>query len=137
MLRKAGDVLSANADEIKGWLARESGAIQPFGDFQVHTSAQECYSAGTDYGLSLGILTKDVYAGLQLAERIPSGLVHINDQTVNDEAVAPFGGVGHRVPARRTDGQHRGVHRDAMGHPARRPARLPLLSPPKGAMSPG
>ena len=51
-------------------------------------------AAGTEYGLSLGILTKDVYAGLQLAERIPSGLVHINDQTVNDEAVAPFGGVG-------------------------------------------
>jgi benzaldehyde dehydrogenase (NAD) len=51
-------------------------------------------AAGTEYGLSLGILTRDVYAGLKLAERIPSGLVHINDQTVNDEAVAPFGGVG-------------------------------------------
>lgn len=51
-------------------------------------------AAGTDYGLSLGILTRDIYAGLELAERIPSGLVHINDQTVNDEAVAPFGGVG-------------------------------------------
>jgi benzaldehyde dehydrogenase (NAD) len=51
-------------------------------------------ATGTEYGLSLGILTGDVYAGLQLAERIPSGLVHINDQTVNDEAVAPFGGVG-------------------------------------------
>jgi benzaldehyde dehydrogenase (NAD) len=51
-------------------------------------------ATGTEYGLSLGILTRDVYAGLQLAERIPSGLVHINDQTVNDEATAPFGGVG-------------------------------------------
>jgi benzaldehyde dehydrogenase (NAD) len=51
-------------------------------------------AAGTEYGLSLGILTRDVYAGLQLAERVPAGLVHINDQTVNDEAVAPFGGVG-------------------------------------------
>lgn len=51
-------------------------------------------ASSTDYGLSLGILTRDVYAGLQIAERIPSGLVHINDQTVNDEAVAPFGGVG-------------------------------------------
>ena len=39
VLRRAGDVLSAHADEIKGWLARESGAIQPFGDFQVHTRA--------------------------------------------------------------------------------------------------
>jgi len=51
-------------------------------------------AAGTEYGLSVGILTRDVYAGLQLAERIPAGLVHINDQTVNDEALIPFGGVG-------------------------------------------
>ncbi|GLY17384.1 benzaldehyde dehydrogenase [Kineosporia rhizophila] len=51
-------------------------------------------AVGSEYGLSLGILTKDVYAGLELAERVPTGLVHINDQTVNDEAVAPFGGVG-------------------------------------------
>ena len=42
VLRRAGDLLVANAEEIRGWLARESGAIQPFGDFQVHTSAQEC-----------------------------------------------------------------------------------------------
>ena len=32
--------------------------------------------------------------GLDLAASIPSGIVHINDQTINDEAVAPFGGVG-------------------------------------------
>ncbi len=32
--------------------------------------------------------------GLELAERVPTGLVHINDQTVNDEALAPFGGLG-------------------------------------------
>jgi benzaldehyde dehydrogenase (NAD) len=51
-------------------------------------------AAGTEYGLSLGILTRDVMKGLALAERIPSGLMHINDQTVNDEALVPFGGVG-------------------------------------------
>ena len=48
----------------------------------------------TDYGLSLGILTRDVMRGLDIAEQIPSGLVHINDQTINDEATIPFGGVG-------------------------------------------
>ena len=42
VLRRAGEVLEANADEIRGWLARETGAIQPFGDFQVHTTAAEC-----------------------------------------------------------------------------------------------
>lgn len=47
----------------------------------------------SEYGLSLGIVTKDVMRGLAIAEQIPTGIVHINDQTVNDEAVAPFGGV--------------------------------------------
>jgi benzaldehyde dehydrogenase (NAD) len=46
-----------------------------------------------EYGLSLGIVTRDAMRGLEVAERIPTGIVHINDQTVNDEAVAPFGGV--------------------------------------------
>lgn len=48
----------------------------------------------SEYGLSLGILTRDVMRGLDVAGRIPSGIVHINDQTVDDESVAPFGGVG-------------------------------------------
>ncbi len=47
----------------------------------------------SEYGLSLGILTRDVMRGLELAKRIPTGIVHINDQTVNDEANTPFGGV--------------------------------------------
>ncbi len=46
-----------------------------------------------EYGLSLSILTSDAFRGLEIAERIPSGLIHINDQTVNDEAVIPFSGV--------------------------------------------
>ncbi|MET9595246.1 benzaldehyde dehydrogenase [Streptomyces sp. NPDC006516] len=51
-------------------------------------------AADTGYGLSLGIVTADGLAGLELARRVPTGIVHINDQTVNDEANAPFGGVG-------------------------------------------
>ncbi len=51
-------------------------------------------AADTPYGLSLSILSGDAMAALELAERIPCGAVHINDQTVSDEAVIPFGGVG-------------------------------------------
>ena len=29
-----------------------------------------------------------------LGERLRTGLLHINDQTVNDEVINPFGGVG-------------------------------------------
>ena len=50
-------------------------------------------AAASEYGLSLGIVTRDAMRGLELARKIPSGIVHINDQTVNDEANAPFGGV--------------------------------------------
>jgi benzaldehyde dehydrogenase (NAD) len=51
-------------------------------------------ASDTEYALSLGILTADVSKALALADRIPTGIVHINDQTVDDEAVAPFGGRG-------------------------------------------
>jgi benzaldehyde dehydrogenase (NAD) len=62
-------------------------------------------AAGTEYGLSLGILTSDVMKALDLAEHIPAGLVHVNDQTVNDEAIIPFGGVGESG----TGSRHGGV----------------------------
>ena len=68
------------------------GPVAPVTPFDSIDEAVEM-AGGTDYGLSLGILTRDVYQGLAIAERIPSGLVHINDQTVNDEATVPFGGV--------------------------------------------
>ncbi|QIG39148.1 aldehyde dehydrogenase family protein [Microbacterium sp. 4R-513] len=51
-------------------------------------------AAATEYGLALGIVSRDVMAALAMAQRIPTGIVHINDQTVNDEANSPFGGVG-------------------------------------------
>lgn len=51
-------------------------------------------ASDTQYGLSLGIITRDVMKGVALADRIPSGIVHINDQTVADEPIIPFGGFG-------------------------------------------
>ncbi|MBL3667244.1 benzaldehyde dehydrogenase [Streptomyces sp. M2CJ-2] len=65
-------------------------------------------AADTEYGLSLGIVTADALAGLELAQRIPTGIVHINDQTVNDEANAPFGG----VRASGTGSRHGGAEAD-------------------------
>lgn len=46
----------------------------------------------SDHGLSVGILG-DVGLAMQLADQVDSGKVHINEQTVNDEPYAPFGGV--------------------------------------------
>lgn len=50
-------------------------------------------AADSSFGLSLGILTADVAHGLELAERIPTGIAHINDQPINDAANAPMGGM--------------------------------------------
>ncbi|MDC4876268.1 benzaldehyde dehydrogenase [Acinetobacter baumannii] len=47
-----------------------------------------------DYGLSAGIITSNVGRGVQLGQQLNVGLLHINDQTVNDETVNPFGGFG-------------------------------------------
>lgn len=69
------------------------GPVAPVTRFGSVEEAAELAGA-SEYGLSLGIVTKDVMRGLAVAEQIPTGIVHINDQTVNDEANAPFGGVG-------------------------------------------
>ena len=69
------------------------GPVAPVVTFDTLDEAASL-AADTPYGLSLGILTADVTKALALAERIPSGAVHINDQTINDEMVNPFGGVG-------------------------------------------
>jgi benzaldehyde dehydrogenase (NAD) len=48
----------------------------------------------TEYGLSTGIITANVGRALRLGERIRTGLLHVNDQTVGDDVINPFGGVG-------------------------------------------
>jgi acyl-CoA reductase-like NAD-dependent aldehyde dehydrogenase len=47
----------------------------------------------SNYGLSAGVLTRDYEKGLWLAERLETGMVHINDSTVLDEPQVPFGGM--------------------------------------------
>lgn len=48
----------------------------------------------SEYGLSLGILSASIGRALAIGERVPTGLLHINDQTVGDEGHMPFGGRG-------------------------------------------
>lgn len=48
----------------------------------------------TDYGLAAGILTSSMTRGKSIADRLRVGLVHVNDQTVNDDGYMPMGGQG-------------------------------------------
>jgi acyl-CoA reductase-like NAD-dependent aldehyde dehydrogenase len=45
------------------------------------------------YGLSAGIITNDFLKALDMAQHLETGMVHIGDQTINDEPQAPFGGL--------------------------------------------
>lgn len=47
----------------------------------------------SQYGLSAGVMTRDEEKGLSVARRLETGMVHINDSSVNDEPHTPFGGV--------------------------------------------
>lgn len=47
----------------------------------------------SSYGLAAGVLTRDINRGLEIARRLETGIVHVNDQPVNDEPQMPFGGV--------------------------------------------
>lgn len=48
----------------------------------------------TEYGLSAAVISPSVGRALAIGERIGSGLLHINDQTIADEVANPFGGRG-------------------------------------------
>ncbi|KAB0546276.1 aldehyde dehydrogenase [Pseudomonas argentinensis] len=47
----------------------------------------------SEFGLSSAIFSRDTTRALALAQRVESGICHINGPTVHDEAQMPFGGV--------------------------------------------
>jgi benzaldehyde dehydrogenase (NAD) len=85
VLADAGPSIPAYEQEVFGPVA----TVTPFGTVDDAVKL----ASDSEFGLSLGILTADVARGLALADRIPTGTAHINDQTINDEPHAPFGGV--------------------------------------------
>jgi acyl-CoA reductase-like NAD-dependent aldehyde dehydrogenase len=47
----------------------------------------------TEYGLTGGVISRDLSAALDVVARVRSGIIHVNDQGIGDEPMAPFGGV--------------------------------------------
>ncbi len=48
----------------------------------------------TEYGLSAGVISRNVARAIAIGERINTGILHVNDQTVADDVINPFGGSG-------------------------------------------
>ncbi|MGW7527556.1 aldehyde dehydrogenase family protein [Streptomyces sp. NPDC054783] len=49
----------------------------------------------TPYGLSGAVHTGDIERGVAFAKQIDTGMFHVNDGTVHDEPIVPFGGEKH------------------------------------------
>jgi benzaldehyde dehydrogenase (NAD) len=119
-------VLAGVDDHTPAYAEEVFGPVAPVRSFSSLDEAA-AYAAAGPYGLSLGIVTRDTALGLELADRIPTGTAHINDQTVNDEAVAPFGGVAASGTGARFGGEANieaftelrwtTVRREPAGHP--------------------
>jgi len=68
------------------------GPVAPVISFRDDDEAVELANA-TDYGLSAAV-QGSVERASAVADQLRAGMVHINDQTVNEEPPAPFGGIG-------------------------------------------
>ncbi|SFB00632.1 benzaldehyde dehydrogenase (NAD+) [Collimonas sp. OK607] len=69
------------------------GPVAPITVFDSDDEAVELVN-GSPYGLAAAVHTGSLSRGLALSSRIRAGMVHVNDQTVNNEFHVPFGGMG-------------------------------------------
>jgi acyl-CoA reductase-like NAD-dependent aldehyde dehydrogenase len=85
--------LIANASPEMTIYAEESfGPVKPI--IRVKDDEEAIRVANdTAYGLSAAVYSSDIQRALSVADRIESGICHINGPTVGDEAQMPFGGV--------------------------------------------
>lgn len=84
-------VLADLSTDNPAWATEIFGPVAPVVRFSTIDEAV-AIANNSEYGLSAAILG-DVGMAMQIADRLESGKVHINEQTVSDEAQAPFGGV--------------------------------------------
>ncbi|MDE2477267.1 MAG: aldehyde dehydrogenase [Betaproteobacteria bacterium] len=68
------------------------GPVKPIVRVQGVEAAVACANDNA-YGLSAAVFGRDAARALAVAQRIQSGICHVNGPTVHDEAQMPFGGV--------------------------------------------
>jgi benzaldehyde dehydrogenase (NAD) len=68
------------------------GPVKPIVRVAGVDAAVDCAN-DTPYGLSAAVFGRDIARAWRVAQRIQSGICHVNGPTVHDEAQMPFGGV--------------------------------------------
>jgi benzaldehyde dehydrogenase (NAD) len=92
-------VLTDVTRDQAAWREEIFGPVAPVVVFDTDEEALELAN-DSEYGLTGAVYSRSISRGLALAQRFHSGMVHVNDQTVNDEATIPFGGMGSSGTAR-------------------------------------
>jgi aldehyde dehydrogenase (NAD+) len=85
VLRDASNDMAAAQNEV-------FGPVAPLIPFKDDAEAIRLANA-TAYGLSGSVHTRDLQRGYLVADAVETGMIHINDQSINDEPQVPFGGV--------------------------------------------
>ena len=79
------------------------GPVAPITTFRDEDEAVDLANAVKD-GLVTSVFTDDIGRALRMSDRLRTGIVHINDQTVVHEAFAPIGGMGSSGNGARSGG---------------------------------
>jgi benzaldehyde dehydrogenase (NAD) len=86
-------VLSGVKPGMRAFDEEVFGPVASIATFATEDEAVELANSN-EYGLSAGVFSQSVGRALALGNRLRTGLLHINDQTVADEPHIPFGGTG-------------------------------------------
>ena len=86
-------VLGGVTTEMRAFKEELFGPVAPVTTFSDDAEAVELANK-TEYGLAAAVQSGSPQRAAAVAEQLQAGMVHINDQTVNEEPPAPFGGVG-------------------------------------------
>ena len=96
-LADAGDVVAALIADPRVRMVNFTGSTNVGPAVVIYpvdsTEAAIDMANDTEYGLTGGVISRDLNAALDVVSRVRSGIIHINDQGIGDEPMAPFGGV--------------------------------------------
>jgi aldehyde dehydrogenase (NAD+) len=85
VLRDAKNEHAASSHEV-------FGPVAPIISFDTDEEAVRLANA-TPYGLSGSVHSRDLRRAYLVASQVETGMIHVNDQSINDEPHVPFGGV--------------------------------------------
>ncbi len=69
------------------------GPVAPVTVFDTVEEAIDLVHA-SEYGLAAAVHSRSIPSAMRVAAKLRAGMVHVNDQTVNNEFQVPFGGMG-------------------------------------------